>query len=832
MLNSLSPTALMFVTITTCACLSVAQADCPTLPGDVTGDGITNIVDVQCAIVSALAELAGSTEVPECAQNHPEGPDADCNGIVDVVDIQLAISFTLGVPLSPAIDANADLCVDTCAPSQCITPLSPPYAYPNGCSFPADPSQVGQPQWKKVFSGLGNFTKPIFLTHANDNSGRLFVVEQTGKIWVFQNTPTVATKTQFLDMTTKVTGSTGEGGLLGLAFHPDYLSNGYFYINYTTTVASQFRTRISRFSVSSNPNVATSTSEKILLEIPQPYANHNGGMVAFGPDGLLYIGMGDGGSACDPLGSGQNKNSLLGKILRIDVDTVAPGKQYGIPADNPFASGQGGAPEVYAWGMRNPWRFSFDSATGALWVGDVGQGVREEIDVVQNGGNYGWKVREGSICQPASAFCNPGPCTKVGMIDPVAEYTHAYGQSVTGGYVYRGTQVPQMFGVYVYGDYVSKALFYYAYESAAPPSVPNAIGPSNIASFGVDADNELYLVGYTGGIWKLSPPDNLPPGPALPETLTETGCFSDVANLVPVPGVLPYEPISPLWSDGAIKERYVSLPEGGKIVFSADSPWGFPDNTLFIKHFFIDLKEGDPTTRTRIETRFLVKEAAGVRGYSYRWNDQGTEATLLTGADTRLLQRMDAAGVPYAYTWQFPNRNQCQACHTSVSGGVLGMSTRQLNNELDYGCGTQNQLKTLVDLQLFSAPLPAAPNDLPAFPDPLDSTANLEDRARAFLDANCASCHQPGGPTGTAVDLRATTPLAQAGMINAIPQKTNFGISEMKIVAPGEPQWSAIHVRMFAEAGYRMPPLATTLTPTDYTEVVEQWIQSLADPTK
>ncbi|WP_296704664.1 PQQ-dependent sugar dehydrogenase, partial [Algoriphagus sp.] len=259
------------------------------------------------------------------------------------------------------------------------------------------PSLTGEITVVEAFPKL-SFTRPVDFQHAGDNSNRVFVVEQRGVISVFQNDLETTEKTEFLKIENLVDDSGNEEGLLGLAFHPDYKSNGYFYVNYTATNPN--RTVISRFSVSSsNPNQADGSSELVLLEFDQPFSNHNGGQISFGPDGYLYIAVGDGGSGGDPRGNGQNRKSLLGSILRIDIDRTEGSKNYAIPSDNPFANNNlGFKEEIYAYGLRNPWRFSFDSANGQLWVGDVGQNKYEEVDIIKKGGNYGWNSMEGFHC--------------------------------------------------------------------------------------------------------------------------------------------------------------------------------------------------------------------------------------------------------------------------------------------------------------------------------------------------------------------------------------------------------------------------------------------------
>jgi glucose/arabinose dehydrogenase len=334
-----------------------------------------------------------------------------------------------------------------------------------------------------VTAGLAG---PVFATSAGDGSGRLFVVEKEGRIRILAGG--VLAQAPYLDIGAKVLAG-GERGLLGLAFHPQYAGNGRFFVNYTRTPDGA--TVVAEYGVSVDPNVASAT-ERRLLEIPQPYANHNGGMIAFGPDGLLYIGMGDGGSSGDPQNRAQNKQELLGKILRIDVNSGTP---YGIPSDNPFAGG-GGRGEIFALGTRNPWRFSFDRGSGKLYAGDVGQGNVEEIDVVTRGGNYGWRIMEGGSCyKPKSG------CKKTGLKLPVASYTHTKGRcSVTGGYVYRGSAVPALVGTYVYGDYCSGEIFGVKNGNS---SRLLSTGLS-ISSFGEDQAGEILVVDLGGGIHKIT----------------------------------------------------------------------------------------------------------------------------------------------------------------------------------------------------------------------------------------------------------------------------------------------------------------------------------------
>jgi glucose/arabinose dehydrogenase len=336
--------------------------------------------------------------------------------------------------------------------------------------------------------------QPLYLTHAGDGSGRLFIVEQAGRIRVLvqgnlQPTP-------FLDISDRVWAG-GERGLLGLAFHPDYSRNGRLFVSYTrqpdgATVVAEYRR-------GSNPDHAD-RQERIVLTVPQPFANHNGGMIAFGPDGALYIGRGDGGGRGDPNDRGQNPYDLLGKILRLDVTRGDP---YAIPPDNPFVSG-GGRPEVYALGLRNPWRFSFDRETGFLIVGDVGQYAWEEVDLVVRGGNYGWRLMEGLHC-----FTPATDCQKPGLIPPIVEYGHEGGRcSITGGYVYRGSRQPALRGTYLYGDYCSGEIFGARVETELiTPKKWNADvllrSGLRVSSFGEDEAGEVYLVDHRGGIYQV-----------------------------------------------------------------------------------------------------------------------------------------------------------------------------------------------------------------------------------------------------------------------------------------------------------------------------------------
>jgi glucose/arabinose dehydrogenase len=336
------------------------------------------------------------------------------------------------------------------------------------------------------------------VTAAPGDTDRLFIVERGGLIRIFEGGALHATP--FLDVSGLI-ASGGERGLLGMAFHPDYATNGYFYVDYTDTDGD---TQVSRFTVSGDPDVADAGSELPILSVDQPYANHNGGMLAFGPDGMLYVGMGDGGDAGDPDGNGQNPTTLLGALLRLDVDGGSP---YAIPADNPFADHATNREEIWAYGLRNPWRFSFDKETGDLYIGDVGQGQVEEVDFQPassaGGENYGWNVMEGSSC-----YGLPSGCSTDGLTLPVHQYGHSAGCSITGGYVYRGTASPALAGRYFYADYCSgwiRSLTVVDGEATDLQDHSADIGSvSQLASFGEDAAGELYVVSLGGTVYRLS----------------------------------------------------------------------------------------------------------------------------------------------------------------------------------------------------------------------------------------------------------------------------------------------------------------------------------------
>lgn len=345
-------------------------------------------------------------------------------------------------------------------------------------------------QLQKVCEGL---QQPTFAVVEPFVPGKIFVVEQKGRIVTCDAAGKVS---EFLNMKSRVTAG-GEMGLLSMAFHPRYKENKRFFVYYTTEQAGSRVNVVAEIS-------AKDFSEKRLLVVTQPYSNHDGGQLAFDSKGLLYIGKGDGGAGYDPHGNGQDKNSLLAKILRIDVDHADPKRktEYSIPSDNPFAKG-GGAPEIYAYGIRNPWRFSFDTVTGLLWLADVGQDKWEEIDIVEKGANYGWKEMEGMHCLPTLPKCKTE-----GMTEPIFEYSHDVGQSITGGYVYRGKKIPELVGKYIYGDYVSGHIWALTWDSKHPKVVGNQElmkKDLEISSFGLDRDGEILVVSLKGTLYRLVP---------------------------------------------------------------------------------------------------------------------------------------------------------------------------------------------------------------------------------------------------------------------------------------------------------------------------------------
>lgn len=345
---------------------------------------------------------------------------------------------------------------------------------------------------KKIVEGLD---MPVDLQ--SDGTDRLFIVEQRGRIRLLVDGKLDA-KPYFLDISKQVDFG-GEKGLLGLAFHPDFAKNGLFYVNYTTSPNRKLKTRVSEFRVDPKASRADKSTERVILEVDQPYPNHNGGQVQFGPDRFLYIGMGDGGSGGDPQNRAQNMKDLLGKMLRIDVNKREGGKAYGVPKDNPFVGNSRYAPEIWATGLRNPWRFSFDRKTGEMYTGDVGQNLYEEIDIIEKGGNYGWRIREGT-----HAF-NTRDKSSEKLIDPIKEYDRSYGLSVTGGYVYRGKEFPALDGWYLYGDFGSGRIFGLKTANGKLTDDVEFLGPSNVqpSSFGEDAAGEMYIVNHGGRIFKI-----------------------------------------------------------------------------------------------------------------------------------------------------------------------------------------------------------------------------------------------------------------------------------------------------------------------------------------
>ena len=669
---------------------------------------------------------------------------------------------------------------------------------------------------QRVFQSVA-LSQPLAMLQAPGDDTRWFVLEKTGTVRVFANSAN-PTASVFIPL---AVNSGGEGGLLGMAFDPNFASNGFVYLSFTES--TPMVSVVARFTVRVGGATLDPSSRLDIIRVNQPsFTNHKGGNIAFGPDGLLYLGLGDGGSGGDPQGHGQNTNDLLGDFVRIDVSNATLATPYAIPRgvagnpfqNNPICPATGGAqscPEIYASGLRNPWRWSFDSATGDLWVGDVGQGAREEIDRVERGGNYGWNCREGLIAY------NSCPTPAANFDDPVHDYGRALGASVTGGYVYRGAALPALVGRYVFGDFVTGRVWRLVPNGGGFTSEDLLDTAFSIAAFGQGNDGELYLVhhgsgGPDGQLHKIVDGGGATPspGPPVPNLLSATGCVNQQNPALPAGGLVPYEPAAQFWSDNGTKERWLAIPNSTSIGVGADGDLSFPNGTVLMKHFRLN--------GALVETRLFMRHPDGDwAGYTYEWNAQRTDATLVQGGKT-------------TPTWIFPSGNDCLTCHTSAAGFALGLETAQLNRDFTYaGTGrTANQLRTLDAITMFATPL-GDPTLQPAMPNPVDAAAPLSQRARAYLHTNCAGCHRPGGPTPSSMDLRYPTLLSSTNACGVPPQLGDLGMgAAARIIAPGSAASSVLVARANRRDANGMPPISSHTVDAVGVALLEQWVASLS----
>jgi uncharacterized repeat protein (TIGR03806 family) len=545
-----------------------------------------------------------------------------------------------------------------------------------------------------------------------------------------------------------------------------------------------------------------------VIQERQPEGGNNGGWLAFGNDGFLYVAFGDGGLGDDERGYAQDLDNRLGKVLRLDV---GEGKTYSVPQDNPFVLVRGARPEVWASGFRSARRFSFDPVTGDLWLADSGWERVEEIDVVAKGGNYGWNLREGAQVHKEGASLVP-------LLDPVLEIPREEARMITGGVVYRGKQLPELNGAYVYGDLETGNLWALRWDGSYVKENVLIGRGVQVTAFGTDEAGELLLAALDGKVYRLQAGEA--PAETFPTRLSATGLFQDVKTLTPNPALIPYSVNVPLWSDGAVKDRWVMLPGEERVRVAKDGKYEYPVGTIFVKHFGLAAPEGTPH---RLETRLFAHTPQGWAGYTYVWNDTQDDAILIDGRVEKVVQT-GSEGERKDVPWTFPSRSDCMSCHTAAAGYVLGFRTPQLNRKHAYAGAEHEQLDALARMGVFDGKVSSKGE---AFPDWASAPAGDEAAIRAYLDANCAMCHQPGGPGNANIDLRFDTPLKQTNLVDQRPGQWDLGIYGARLLVPGSPEKSLLHARMSRTDVKGMPPVGHNTPDAKALESLADWIRKL-----
>jgi len=664
----------------------------------------------------------------------------------------------------------------------------------------------------QVFTNI-KWEQPIYVER-EPGTDNLIVIQKGGE----ENTPTriVRVKDQPDVNEIEVLLSVADRQVYGLTFHPEYQDNGLLYLFSNESVVEPERIdRVTRFTVSHDPNAALvcdPASRQVIIEWKS--MGHDGGDLVFGHDGMLYITSGDGTSDSDQWLSAQDVTNLLGGVLRIDVDHPVDGQMYSIPADNPFVDLPDARGELWAIGLRNPWRMSIDDQTGQIWVGNNGQDLWETAHLLGRGENYGWSVYEGSHPFYAHREIGPGK-----LVAPTFEHHHTESRSLTGGIVYYGDSLPALQGAYIYGDYSTGKIWAGRHDGMRVTFHQEIADTTlGIAGFSNTHRGELLVVDYAGGLYRLETNpllehrDDLP---VFPTTLTGTGLFGSVANHQVAPGVIPYDVISPGWNDGATAERFVALPDDLQIISNGSGGWTFPNRAVVMQ----TLSHG----AQRIETRLLVKQQGEWLGYAYEWNEQQDDAMLVPAAGKNI-QIPDESGSPQ--DWRIPSRAECMSCHSRAATYILGLTELQTNRNYHYGEIEDNQLRTLEHIGLFDGSL-TKQEDRKTLAAPSDTAASLESRVKSYLHTNCSGCHVAAGGGNARMELKLSTPLDEMKVVSEFPQHATFGLAQPQIISPSSPEQSVMLARLARRGRGQMPPLVSNRVDVDAVELFREWINSL-----
>tara|TARA_R110002096_G_scaffold159011_12_gene324678 strand:+ start:5660 stop:7936 length:2277 start_codon:yes stop_codon:yes gene_type:complete len=633
----------------------------------------------------------------------------------------------------------------------------------------------------------------------------MFVVEQKGKIWILPGNLDEKTPQPrlFADLMSDLPEFES---IFGMAFHPRFEENHEVYLFYRISSKLDDGTRISRFSVQPNDLKLAPDSEEILLTWLS--GGHNGGHLGFGPDGMLYILAGDGEvpSPPDPRDTGQDTSDLLSSVLRIDVDQRDPGLNYRIPPDNPFVSLDGTRPEIWAYGLRNPWKLCFHPRTNDLWVGDVGWELWEMLYRVKRGGNYGWSIVEGP--QPIKPLQNMGPSV---ISPPTHYYSHAEGASITGGYVSETSRLPGLDGAYLYGDFVTGRVW--ALWDDGKTITRNewiADTRKQIVSFGQASNGEVVFLDWPTDqtLQRLVPTPEPEEIHDFPVRLSQTGVFKDVATLEPEDGVYEFKIQAPMWQDGATSRYWVAIPgdEGLKTQFNPKVAVPMfrttkPQDMVLVKTLELDGRN--------VETQILHFDDFW-NGYSYAWNQSGTDAELVgPEGGTEMIE-----GRP----WRFHSRAECTRCHAGNFTRTLAFLPGQLNRD--------GQLQRFHQIGMVDDTFLEAAEKQPLV-SPSDETESLGLRARSWLHANCSHCHRFSGGGSVPIHMNAQAPLDQMNLLGTDPVKGGFGLNAAKLIAPGDPYNSVVYYRAATEGVGHMPMLGCSTVDDAGVLLLHDWIASM-----